>query len=204
MKVVSLQDLVLTEMIEALQQGKTIVYPTETCYGLGCDATNQSAVDEIYRIKQRQKDKPLLMVVSSIGMAMEYVQWNATIEKLAEQFWPGPLTIVSFAKSQSQLAKGIIGHKDMVAFRVTSHPLATALSAQLHKPIVSTSANLSSLDDPYDIADVIDMFTGKEHRPDIVIDAGALPHNSPSTIVRVVGEKIEVIRQGGIVIPTIP
>lgn len=221
MTILSVSDLILSDVVVALQQGKTIVYPTETCYGLGCDARSQDAIAKIYHIKQRRQDKPLLAVVASVEMAMEFVKWNSTIEKLAKRFWPGPLTIVSMAKAANSLARGVIDKYGQVALRVTSSPLAANLSAELNGPLVSTSANLASHNEPYNIVDVVEMFTlppkvseevksqqqvtpliggfiGKVHQPDIIIDAGKLPKSSLSTIVRIVGEKIEVIRQGAI------
>jgi len=90
MKVISTK-----EAIKYLKNGKTIIFPTETSYGLGCDATNQEAVDKIFKIKGRRGDKPLLVVVPTVEMAREWLEWTPLVEKLAEKYWPGALTIVS-------------------------------------------------------------------------------------------------------------
>ena len=82
------------EALEYLESGKTVVFPTETSYGLGCDATNQSAVDMIFKIKGRKSDKPLLVVVPTIEMAKEYIEWSSLLEKLSKLYWPGALTVV--------------------------------------------------------------------------------------------------------------
>lgn len=200
MKIFLESQISIPVLVEGLREGKTIVYPTETCYGLGCDAMNQSAVDRIFFMKERQKEKPMLVLVSSIEMAKQYTVWNPTIEMLAKRYWPGPLTIVAQAKDSSVFAEGILGPREMLAFRLTDHPLARELTQGLGKPIVSTSANISSLESPYDIQSVIAMFSDPAHEPDIVIDAGVLPHHSPSTIVRVLDGTIQIVRQGETVI----
>ena len=84
----------LSEAVVALQAGQTLIFPTETSYGLGCDSANQEAVNKIFSIKQRRSDKPLLVVVPSIEMAKKYLVWNDLLEDLAGKFWPGPLTVV--------------------------------------------------------------------------------------------------------------
>ena len=200
MKVISQSDCAIGDVVQSLRDGQTLVYPTETCYGLGCDATNTAAVERVFAIKKRQKNKPVLVLMARVAMAIEYIAWNPTIERLAHRYWPGALTIVAPPKDLADFAPGVLGPRGMVAFRVTSHPLAQELCAGLNRPLVSTSANIASLESPYDIKDVLAMFSHAEHQPDMVIDAGSLPHESPSTIVRVVGETIEVLRQGEVVI----
>ncbi|MBI5729123.1 MAG: Sua5/YciO/YrdC/YwlC family protein [Candidatus Magasanikbacteria bacterium] len=84
----------LAELVVDLLSGKTIVFPTETSYGLGCDATNQAAVDKIFKIKGRKSDKPLLVVVPTVEMARKYLAWSDLLGTLAKKYWPGPLTVV--------------------------------------------------------------------------------------------------------------
>lgn len=200
MQIIKQDDINIENVVEALKQGKTIVYPTETCYGLGCDATNEEAVEKVFQIKQRQKDKPVLVIAADIGMMMEYVRWPLVLTHIAEKYWPGPLSVVSQLKEDIELPSGIVGEGNTLAFRITEHPLARALSENLGKPIVSTSANTASYKSPYDIESVVAMFENAENKPDILIDAGALPHHSPSTVVRVLNGEVEVLRQGEVVV----
>jgi len=200
MEIIKKENIKIEEIVEALKAGKTIVYPTETCYGLGCDATNESAVEKIFKIKQRQKNKPVLVVASDIGMMMKYVDCGPVIMKIAEKYWPGPLTVVAPLKPGVDMPPGVVGEDNTLAFRITNHPLASELSKEFGKPIVSTSANIASHESPYDIKSVLDMFSNGENQPDIVIDAGSLPHHSPSTIVRIKGGEVEVLRQGEVVV----
>lgn len=200
MKIISEQLINLPDIVEALQKGKTMVYPTETCYGLGCDATKQEAVDKIFAIKKRQKEKTVLVVMSNVDMAMRYVDWNPTLARLADTFWPGPLTIVAPLKSGVFLPQGIVSSDNTIAFRVSNHSFVDELCKLLGVPIVSTSANIASEASPYDIQDVKKVFVDAVDNPDILIDSGILPDHSPSTIVRVVEDTVEILRQGEIVV----
>ncbi|TAN33553.1 threonylcarbamoyl-AMP synthase [Patescibacteria group bacterium] len=185
----------------ALKSGQIVVFPTETSYGLGCDAANQKAVDKIFKIKKRPKSKPLLVVASSVAMAKEYLVWNKTIGKLAKQYWHDPLTIVASLSFRARrgipfrLAAGVVSNNTL-ALRVTSHPLAKKLCAALGRPLVATSANIGGEGDIYNSSDIIKKFAGKKYAPDFLLDAGKLPRRKPSTIVSVKFEKIKIIRQG--------
>lgn len=200
MKIVKEKNININEIVKDLNEGKTVVYPTETCYGLGCDATNQKAVDKIFKIKKRQKDKSVLVVVPDEDMAMQYIKWNETIEQLAQKYWPGPMTIVAETLAGSELARGVLADDGTAAFRVVDHPVAFELSASLGKPLVSTSANIASHESPYSIEKVIEMFDKHEDQPDIVIDAGELISKNLSTVVRVRKGSIEVLRQGALIV----
>ena len=200
MNIIKSNNLNIDEIVYSVRGGQTIVYPTETCYGLGCDATNEAAVNQIFAIKQRPLNKSLLVVGGDAGLIMDYVEWGTTLEALADKYWPGPLTIVAPLKIGIVLPLGVVGEGNTLAFRVTSHPIAAEISKLLGKLIVSTSANISDLDSPYDSAAVIAMFQETEPRPDIIIDAGELPYQSPSTIVKILNGKVEVLRQGKVVI----
>ena len=200
MQVIKQENLNVDEIVEALKQGKVIVYPTETVYGLGCDATNQNAVDKIFKIKQRQQEKSVLVVASNVDMMVDYISWSKKLHELSDKYWPGPLTVVVSARPENELAHGVVAGDGTVAFRITDYPLAVELSKKLDKPLVSTSANISAQESSYDIESILKMFVGQEFQPDIIIDAGELPHHAPSTIVKVDGENLEVLRQGELII----
>lgn len=212
-----------TEALVYLKSGKTIVFPTETSYGLGCDATNQKAVNKIFEIKGRQPDKPLLVVVPTIGMAKAYLEWNDLLEDLAKKYWftrrseseggPGPLTIVGLLKSKKskkvehnlgvksyKLAKGVTSKFGTLAVRVTNADIPKYLSEKLGRPLVATSANVAGLGDIYYSTDVLKMFENRKVKPDVFLDAGILPKNPPTTIISVVGGELKVLRQGSVIV----
>lgn len=193
------------EALDYLQSGKSIVFPTETSYGLGCDATNQEAVDKIFKIKGRKSDKPLLIVVPTIEMAKECLEWSPLLEKLAKLYWPGALTVVGKhpptplrGGTLCVLAKGVVAGDGTVAVRVTNAEIPKYLSENLSKPVVATSANLANAGDIYDSAEIIKMYKGREWQPGVIVDSGILPTNLPTTIVSVVGGEVKVLRQGQI------
>ncbi len=185
----------LSKAVDYLQAGKTIVFPTETSYGLGCDATNQAAVDKIFKIKEREKNKPLLVIVSSIEMAKLYLQWNKIIDKLAIKYWPGSLTIVG--RPVMNLTDGVISSDNTLAARVTNNPIAKFLSEKLGRPIVATSANISGQSDIYDSAEIKKLYDHKKNIPDCLLDFGIIHKRKPTTIVSVING-IKILRQGEI------
>ncbi len=198
----TLKECNLSEVVVGLLSGKTLIFPTETSYGLGCNATNQQAVDAIFKIKVRDENKSLLIVVPSIEMAKQYLVWNEAIEELAKKYWPGPLTIVGNYKLDSGLAQGVVSKNNTVAVRVTTHSIVKFLSESLGKPIVATSGNISGVGDIYNAKDVEAMFAGKTNQPDIILDFGQLPKNLPTTIVDATENNINILRQGELRIET--
>lgn len=200
MQVITLEKLNIEEIVASLKEGQVIVYPTETVYGLGCDATNAAGVEKVFQIKQRQRNKPVLVVAGDESMMMQYVQWTPTLEKISSTYWPGPLTVVAQTKRGVTLPDGVVAGDGTIAFRITNHHIAKEISEALGKPLVSTSANISSQVSPSDIDGVLSMFEHSDVQPDILIDAGTLPHRTPSTIVRVTNETVEVLRQGEVVV----
>lgn len=190
----------LDEAVEFLKKGKILVFPTETSYGLGCDATNQNAVNKIFKIKDRTEDKPLLVAVSSVAMAKKYLVWNNTVDNLAKQFWPGSLTVIGQGQG---LAKGVVAADGTIAVRVTAFSTLREMAEKLGRPVVATSANLSGAGDVYSAADALKMFAEQENQPDIILDGGELPRRPPTTIVSVVNNEIKIIRQGELKITNI-
>ena len=167
----------LREAAAVLKHGGVVVYPTETAYALGCDATNAAARKKIYAIKGREKGKPLPMIVADAAMAKRHGRMDTMNAALARAFWPGPLTLVLGAR----------------AMRVSPHPVARGLARLLGKPIVSTSANRSGGKNPYRLVDVLGDLGAA---PDLCLDGGTLQPRKPSTIVRCVGNRCEILRQG--------
>ncbi|MDO8626661.1 MAG: Sua5/YciO/YrdC/YwlC family protein [Candidatus Magasanikbacteria bacterium] len=99
----------LAELVVDILNGKIIVFPTETSYGLGCDATNQQAVDKIFKIKGRDFKKPLLVVVPSIAEAKKYLAWSKQLEEISKKYWPGALTVVGEYRHPSSIAMEGVG-----------------------------------------------------------------------------------------------
>ena len=181
-----------------LQQGGVVVYPTESSYGIGCMASNAAAVVRVFALKQRPLEKTLPLIVGSIDEAKRLIAWSPVAEKLAQEHWPGPLTIVAPATAEGKkLAPGIVATDGTIALRVSSHPVAHAL-AEAVGPIVSTSANSGGAPACFDMSSV-QSWLGKAEDV-MVVDAGTLSHDLPSTLVRITTTGYEILRKGQAVV----
>ena len=189
----------LALIVSEILNGKVLVFPTETSYGLGCDATNQESVNKIFKIKGRSDDKPLLVVVDSIETAKKYLVWNETLEKLAKKYWPGPLTIVG-EYSGGNLAKGVVGKDNTVAVRVSAFPLIQSITQKIQRPLVATSANLAGEPSLFDSTEIINVFKNKSEQPDIILNYGVLSQSEPTTLISVIDNNISILRQGGLTV----
>jgi len=189
----------LDRVVEILKNGGVIIYPTETTYGIGCDATNQEAVSRIFQIKGRTPDKPFLVVMPNVGMAKKYLVWNKNLEKLSDKYWPGAVTVIGKAKNDFLVA-GVVSQEKTLAVRVTRFAWLQKLFAQFCHPLVSTSANLSGSSEVYDPEHLIKIFANQKHTPDAIVVAGVLPIVPPSTLVDTTGPELKILRQGEVII----
>ncbi len=177
----------LEKALSELKSGNIIVYPTETAYALGIDATNSKAVEKIFQTKERYRGKPLSIIVSSVEMIEKYAEINDKTKKLIEKFMPGPLTLIVPVKAG--LADNLC--KETIAFRISSNSIANEICSKLGKPITATSANLSGNEPIYNIDEIHSQFN------DItILNNGNLPKNKVSTIYHVIEKK--VLRPGPI------
>ena len=175
----------IKQAVEIILKGGVVVYPTDTCYGIGCDATNSKAIEKIFRIKGREKDKPLPLIASSIDMIEKYVFLEERAIKLYKSF-PG----ISVALRKKGKAVPDIVNKEKLAFRIPSNEISRKLSELSDKPIISTSANKSGDPSPYSIDEVKLSLKEYIEEIDFFIDGGILDMNLPSTIVDLVEGKI--------------
>lgn len=195
MKLTSDLDLV----ISVLQSGGVIVYPTETTYGIGCDATNVAAVDRIFAMKGRPQAKGVtaLLPKDEWGDRIGLV-WPPALRVLAEKHWPGALNVVLPAIAPSEIVPAYLTNGTL-AVRRSSHPIANALVDALGVPLVSTSANISGESELYSAKEIFDRFSRETIQPDIIFDAGELPKRAPSTLITWDDARgVVVLRQGEI------
>lgn len=189
----------IEQALNALKKGQVIVYPTETSYALGCDATNESAVRRIFEIKGRPGGKGLPVIIAEAGAASQYLDFSKTAKKLADLFWPGSLNIIGSVAYGSKISSACAEHGTQ-SVRASSHPFAATLASRFGKPLVATSANISGQDAIYTVVDVQKVFKGHA-KPDLIIDAGQLATVPASTTVKVLGDEVSIIRQGSTIIP---
>lgn len=177
---------------EALRRGEVVAYPTETFYGLGVNALDELALARLRALKGRGADKAISILVSDVDMLSRVCATVPPLaRKLIDKYWPGPLTLVLPAREdlpQPLLEAGC------VAVRVSSHPTARALVAAFGSPVTTTSANHAG-DPPASTPEAVEeAFQGRCR----VIHAGTTPGGAASTIVRIRGATMEVLRQGAI------
>lgn len=201
MKIVKLNEKNIKKSVEFLKSGKSVVYPTDTAYGLAVNAADGKAVKNLYRIKGRDFKKPVHVVVNSINQAKKFVQFNPLAEKLFKKFLPGALTLVLEVKSGiTNLESWMIlsAGTQTLGIRMPKNQTARALVKGLGRPITATSANVSKKPACYSVAEVTEQFKHRRIRPDLILDAGQLPKIRPSTIVAFTSQSVKILRQGPI------
>ncbi len=171
---------VLERATQVLQNGGVVAYPSETCYGFLANYHDESAIRKIYKLKNRPFEKQFLVIVSDLEEVKKIAILTPLAEKLAQKFWPGALTLV------------LPSEENTLAVRVPAHDFSQKLLQECGLPLVSTSANLSGEDNPYTAEQVAKL------EPDLLIDAGEITPEPPTTIVDCTGEKPKILRLGKI------
>src|SRR5580700_10293039 len=177
-----------------LKAGGLVAFPTETVYGLGADATDGRAVARVYEAKGRPSFNPLIAHVVDLGAARALARFGADAERLAEAFWPGPLTLVLPKVAGCPVADLATAGLDSIAVRVPSHVVARAILAGFDKPVVAPSANRSGQVSPTTAAHVLADLGG---RIELIIDGGATPVGVESTVIACLDEPT-MLRPGGL------
>jgi L-threonylcarbamoyladenylate synthase len=184
----------IAEAARCLAAGGLVAFPTETVYGLGADAGNAAAVARLYAAKARPSFNPLIAHVPDVAAARRLAHLDATAERLAAAFWPGPLTLVLPRAPECPVAELATAGLDSVAVRVPAHPVAHALLHAFGGPLVAPSANRSGHVSPTTAAHVLADLRG---RVDLILDGGPAPVGVESSIVACLGAPV-LLRPGGI------
>ncbi len=177
---------------EVIRAGGIVAFPTETFYGLGVDATNDSAIQRLFDIKKRSRDQPVLILIPDVDVLDRYVvKIRPTARRLMARFWPGGLTLVfEAAAGVSPLLTAGTGR---IGVRLSSHPLATGLTRAVDRPITGTSANLSGRPGCLSAEEVSQALAG---RLDFILDGGKTKGGKGSTILDVTIEPPVILREG--------
>jgi len=185
----------IAEAARILRRGGLVAVPTETVYGLAADATSDAAVARIFAAKARPKFNPLIAHVTSLEAAFEQGIFPADALRLAEAFWPGPLTlVVPLAPGATVCAASRAGQQN-IALRLPAHPVALALIVAAGRPLAAPSANRSGRVSPVTAAHVARDFAGEI---DLILDGGRCPVGLESTIIECLEEHPRLLRPGGI------
>nr|WP_201752066.1 L-threonylcarbamoyladenylate synthase [Microvirga arsenatis] len=185
----------LARAADILRRGGLVAFPTETVYGLGADATDPQAVARIYAAKERPSFNPLIAHLDSLESAQRQGVFDETARRLAEAFWPGPLTLVVPVAPTCTVSHLARAGLDSVGLRVPAHPLAHALLQATGRPVAAPSANRSGRVSPTDAEHVLGDLDG---RIDAVLDGGASQVGVESTIVACLEGPPRLLRPGGV------
>src|SRR5271156_5096729 len=173
------------DAVRILAAGGLVAFPTETVYGLGADATNGAAVARLYEAKGRPAFNPLIAHVTDTAAAHALANFDADAARLAQAFWPGPLTLVLPKSETCTVSELATAGLDSIAVRVPHHDVAQDLLAAFGRPVVAPSANRSGHVSPTTAAHVLGDLSG---RVDLIVDGGPTPVGVEATIVACLGQ----------------
>ncbi len=189
------REVIIAETVKALHVGQVVVFPSDTVYGLLVDARNPSAVDRLLRFKDRPPGKAVSVFVDGFEMMHQYAHLDHRQQKQLELILPGPYTVV--LDSRHQIDQRLESEKETVGLRYIQHDLVNELVRTFGGPITATSANKGGASPHYRISSLLgSLSVAKQKELGLVVDAGVLPRNAPSTVVDYTADRIEVLRAG--------
>ncbi|RMD54363.1 MAG: threonylcarbamoyl-AMP synthase [Nitrospirae bacterium] len=184
------QKVLIQRATECLRDGGVIIYPTDTVYGIGCDITQKKALERIVEIKRRNLKKPFSFICKDLKQVGHYATITDFAYPILKRFLPGPYTFI--LPANRHLPRLLLGKRKTVGIRIPKHNVPIALVESLGTPIVSTSANTPGgeiIKKPEELADVYGNLV------DMILECGAL-ESEPSTIISLIDDRIEIIREG--------
>ncbi len=184
----------IKEAAQDILNGKLVIFPTETVYGIGANALNDNACKNIFKAKGRAGDNPLIVHVNNVDMIKQLVEEPNEVEKiLISTFCPGPFTLI--LKAKNIIPKSVTAGLDTVGIRMPSNKIANKLIEYADVPIAAPSANVSGRPSGTKIEDILKEFDGKVST---IIDDGMVDIGLESTVVRVIDNKVRILRPGKI------
>jgi L-threonylcarbamoyladenylate synthase len=191
-RLVPADDEGITEAAKLVLKGRLVAYPTETVYGLGCNPIDKKAVDRLILAKERLKGA-LPILVNSMVIAKKIGEFNKTALRLAGKFWPGPLTLI--VPLRANLPGPVTDNSPFVGLRIPMHKTALYLAEKCEGWIIGTSANISGRPSPRTADEVLNQLG---ERLDLILDGGPTTLGKESTVAKVLGGEVEVLREGAI------
>ena len=185
----------ISKAAQALARGEIVAFPTETVYGLGANALDARAVARVFAAKERPRFNPLIVHVPDLETAERYALMDDTARRLAEAFWPGPLSLVLKRRAASGIADLVSAGLDTIALRSPAHPVAQALLAKSAFPIAAPSANRSGRVSPT-TAGHVEAEVGE--RAAMILDGGPYPLGIESTVVSAIDGEAALLRPGAL------
>lgn len=190
------QDLIIKEAKEILNSSGLVIFPTETCYGIGAIVTDKLAIDKLFKFMgDKRGNKPVSILVSDIEMAKRFVTLSDLALKLYEKYTPCPITIVS--ESKGIVDERIEAGTKTLGVRIPDYQLVIELAKSVNNAITATSANISGGIPPYSLEEFVNNHSKDSiDLVDLFIDAGQLQRNEASAVVGTIDNKLTIYRQG--------
>ena len=184
------QERLIRKVADALRRGGIIAYPTDTYYGIGCDIMNKKAIEKIYQIKQRNKNKPFSFICSGLKNISRYAKVSNYAYRTMRRLLPGPFTFI--LEGSKMVPKMMLTKRKTAGIRVPDNRICIDLIHELGHPIISTSATLPNNDILHDPSLIHEYLNS---RLDFVIDGGPVP-GRPSSVISLIKDEPEVLRAG--------
>jgi L-threonylcarbamoyladenylate synthase len=189
---------VIKETIKVLKDGGLVIFPSDTVYGLLVDATNEEAVKKLINFKNRPIGKAISVFAANLEMLEQQVIVNEEKRKILNKMLPGPFTII--LESHHKVSSLLESEKGTLGIRIPDYQIVTDLVAAYEKPITATSANLGGRPPHYSVESLLNELPEyKKELIDLIVDAGKLPRNKPSTILDLTTPELKILRHGDIV-----
>jgi len=186
----------IEEIITVIREGKIIICPTDTVYGLVCQANSKETVKRLFEIKKRSFTKPIPVFVKDIKTVKRVANITNRQERFLNKVWPGKVTVV--LKAKKSFPEGIVSSENKIGIRIPNYPFLNVLLDTLKIPLTATSANISGKPASTEIRKVIGQFKNQKHQLDFVIDAGNLKSSQPSTVIDLTYSEPKILRAGAI------
>ncbi len=183
------------QAVACLEKGQVVVSPTDTVYGFLADACNESAVERVFEIKERDKGKPIPIFVKDIKMAKKLALIDKTQEHFLKEVWPGRITVVLKRKVNNCLSETLFGRRKTIALRIPDNKLVKEILRKFNKPLTGTSANISGRGSLVKIKQILEEFEDEHAKPDLVLNAGNLPEKHASSIIDLTKNKPKTLRR---------
>lgn len=180
----------IQQVVDVLEKGGIIAYPTDTTYGIGCSIFSKKGIERIYQLKQREKKKPFSFICADLSEVSRYTRLSNYAFKILKRYLPGPYTFV--LEASSVVPDLVMTKQKTVGIRIPDNPICSRIVSALGHPIITTSANRTGeepIGDPWLVHEELG------HDLDLVIDGGLL-HHDVSSVISLIGDTAEVLRKG--------
>ncbi len=198
MQTLNINSANIEKAVDFLKQGGVLIHPTDTCYGVAADITNQKALEKVYLLKKMSSKKPMSILVADFKMLKKYGELSHQAEEIAQKYLPGALTLI--LPKTKDVPSFYAEDTNLLGLRIPDNTLSLDLSKKLGHPITTTSANITGEIQAYTPQEVEKYFKNEDV---LFLNGGILPNKKPSTILKITDENYEIVRQGDLFIKNI-